>query len=289
MSKEDRYYTAPLSILRSGNNPLEALLNVLSCGIVNAGIGYRKVNHEDEFQTLLEEANDQAEEKGAPVKPPPFFNLKGADGKPLPPLEAKDAWFCAHAGSKLLSITGGNRADDARIWAMHRHEGAVFFKIKSEWLWNAIRTARREAGVKVEEDFKPLSWREFRILAAILSSKPNSYQFTFLGWECIQARACGFHSKALFESGRDALPAHCQPLTRQMIRDACDKLEPLGFFAKCRYSGGKSGGFTAYSFRHPKREDLQAAVLQWKSANSSLKAKRDAHHASDLEAFKRTK
>ena len=289
MSAGDKYFTAPLAILRSGTSAREALGNALHFGIVSAGIGYQQTHDADEFDTLLDEGKRHAEKQNQPTKPTTRFTLTDADGKPMTREESERIWNCALAGSKLLDVSGGNRASHAQTWATHHKQGQVFFRIKSEWLWNAIYTARKEAGEEVKNEFKPMSWREFRLLSAILSSKVNTYHFTFLGWESIQARACGFHSKELFEKGRATLPAHCEPLTRQMIRDGCDKLEALGFFARCRYSRGRTGGLMAYSFRHPKREGLQAAVLQWDAANHSFKTKTASHRASDQAAFKRTK
>lgn len=93
----------------------------------------------------------------------------------------------------------------------------------------------------------------------------------------------------LSASGCTALPAHCQLLTRDMIRHDLDRLEALGFFARCRYSRGVRGGFTAYSFRHPKRQDLITAVQAWAAANASFKAKTAKHRQEDLAAFRRIK
>lgn len=278
----------PLAILRSGQDELQCLEDAISYGIVNAGIGHQKVNDERTFETLFEQAKEDADKQKLRTKIPTNLKLITKEGQILSKEETEDLWSCAVVGQKIVNVSGGCIAENLLTWARHHSEGEVFFRIRNEWLWNACYTARRIAGQKVSNDYKPLSWREFRILAAILSSKVNSYGFSFLGWEGIQARACGFHSKQLFNNGKSALPGHCQPLTRQMIRDACNKLEALGFFARCLYSKGKSGGLTAYSFRHPKREDLQDAVLRWSSHNKSFQLKRDAYRASDLEAFKGT-
>ena len=266
MSDSDRYFTAPLSILRSSNTPLEALHNVVSCGIVNAGIGYRKDKGEDEFQILLEQANDEAEKKGVAYSPPHNLKLQDSGGMQMLKVRAVELWEAAHAGAKLCGVTGGSRADDARIWATHRHEGAVFFRIKSERVWNAINTAKREAGENVESDSKPLSWREFRILAAILSAPVHPKRgFVFLGWESIQARSCGFHRKDLFDAGENTLPLHCQPFTRSQIDLTTSRMEANKFYLRFRYSKGDRGGKTAYSFRHDSREKLAAAVGEYQS------------------------
>lgn len=70
-----------------------------------------------------------------------------------------------------------------------------------------------------------------------------------------------------------------------MIRRDLDRLEALGFFARCRYSRGPRGGFMAYSFRHPQRQDLITAVQDWAAATARFKAKTAAHRREDLEAF----
>lgn len=261
MSAGDKYFTAPLAILRSGTSALEALSNALDFGIVSAGIGYQQAHDADEFETLLDEAKRHAEKQNQPTKPPPRFQLRDADGKPTSCEESQRIWFCALAGAKLLGVNGGNREWDSQIWATHHRPDQVFFKIKSEWLWNAIYTARRDAGKEVETDHKPLSFREFRILAGILSAPVSkSAGFVFLGWESVQARSCGFHRKDLFQAGRDTLPMHCQPLSRDQISRTTEALEALKFFLRFRYSKGDRGGKTAYSLRHESREKLAEAV-----------------------------
>lgn len=285
----ERYYTVPLAILRDGTSALHVLESAVSYGITSAGIAFQ-VHHADDqekLDALRDDANKRAHEAGMPWLPPAKLKLADADGRTLSRVEAERLWVAAHLGATLLGITGGIRERNAANYARLQREGQVFFRIKSEWLWGALNQARHEAG-RCEAPERPISWREFRIIAAVLSGKVNSHGFSFLGWESIQARACGFHSKPLFQSGLASLPAHCEPLTRQMIRAATDKLEALGFFARCRYSRGKAGGLMAYSFRHPKRENLQAAVQQWDAANRAFKTKTASHRASDQEAFKRT-
>lgn len=287
MSKEDKYYTVPLSVLRSGQSLANALENCLHVGIVNAGIGFKKINDEEEYELLLDRAREQADKEKAPIEPPKNLKLRDASGTLISLQQANELRENALAGWKLLNIHGGKPEDFAQSYLTHYRKGEVFFRIKSDWLWNAIYTARRESGMDTTSYSKPMSWREFRILAAILSAKVNTYGFTFLGWESIQALACGYHNKKLFCEGRASLPAHCQPLSRQMIRDACENLEALGCFARCRYARGERGGFSAYSFRHPKRDDLIASVKQWDDANRSFKTKTKAFRNSDKLAFSR--
>jgi hypothetical protein len=271
VSATDHYYNIPLSILRRGANVLDVLDASLSCGIVNAGIGYRKTHGEALFRPLLEEGQAHAQWQGQPVGCP----------QRLP----TDLWEAALAGAKMLGINGGSRATDTSIYQKCHQTGAVFFRLRSDWMWNALYSARRDAGTEVTTAFKQLSWREFRVLAAILSAKVNTQGFTFLGWETIQARACGFHSKALFKAGAASLPAHCQPLSRRILRQELEKLETLGYFLRCRYSTGARGGYMAYSFRHPKREDLVKAVQAWSAANHAFQTQAATNRTADLAAF----
>ena len=271
MSATDHYFTAPLALLHSGTGALDVLERCVSCGIVNAGIGHRRTYGEAAFQTLLTTATAGARSQGLPTECPKDVRLY--------------FWQAALAGSQFLGIRGGSCARHAAVYQAQLQPGAVFFRLRADWMWNAIHTARQAAGEEATKDFKPLSWREFRILAAILSAKVNSYGFTFLGWESIQARACGFHSKALLQAGKATLPAHCQPLSRRIIRQELDKLEALGFFARCRYAKGARGGLMAYSLRHPKREGLVAAIKRWAAANHAFQTKAAVQRAEDLAAF----
>jgi hypothetical protein len=260
MSASDLYYTVPLSILRSGDSALAVLEACVAVGIVNAGIGYRETYDEEKFLTLLEEADEKAEKQGLPTLPT-NFSLKDNLGRPIDNKDSLQVWLAAHAGAQLLKIKGGNRANDAQTWASHNHEGEVFFRIKSDWLWGAVCSARRDAGQIIESDLKPISWREFRILAAILSAPVKKFQgFVFLGWESIQARACGFHRKALLAENKNSLPAHCQHLSRSQIDLTTSRLEVLRFYLRFRYSKGDRGGKTAYSFRHETSEKLAEAI-----------------------------
>lgn len=275
MSAGDHYYILPLSILHSGQSALQVLNQCISCGIVNAGLGHRQVHGETAFQALLAQAHADAQARGEAVKRQP--NIQ------------QELWDAALAGARLLGISGGSRAGDVQTHQQHTQTPRqVLFRMRHDWMWNAVYHARTLEGDTARPPDKPFTWREFRIIAAILSAKLNSHDFAFLGWESIQARACGYHTKALLQAAQTAgtLPAHCQPLTRDMIRHDLDKLESLGFFGRCRYSTGPCGGYTAYSFRHPRRTDLIAAVQQWAHVKASFKAKAAENRAEDLAAFR---
>ncbi|MEN3939708.1 hypothetical protein WJU23_00315 [Prosthecobacter sp. SYSU 5D2] len=285
MSASDTYFKTPLSILRSGGSALEALCNALCCGTVNAGIGFRKLNGEEAFACLLEETANEAKE---PESPPADFTLTDACNEAMSREDSTALWQAALVGAGICNLKGATPEYIAQCWAKHGQETGVFFTIKGHWLWNALHSERKKTGWKVDAGRKPLSWREFRILAAILSVQTNQAGFAFIGWETIQARACGYHRKDLLAASWFDLPPHCQPLSRAQIRTACQNLEALGFFARVRYSTGPRGGYLAYSFRHP-RPALIEAVKLWKQQNNAFALKAATHRAEDLAAFRAAK
>ncbi|MES2594589.1 MAG: hypothetical protein V4662_04600 [Verrucomicrobiota bacterium] len=261
----------PLAILRSGQSALEALEAGLSYSLVSAGIAYQKVKEKEVCAGLLEAA---------------LKKIRASSVTPAVP-EDDDAelWRAALVGAELLNVSGGCHVRRLKVYKEHHRPGGVFFTLRQDWVWNAILQARCEAGRDERVPDKPLSWTEFRLLAALLSAKVNLQGFSFISWESIQARAYGFHSKALFQAGKATLPGHCQPLSRDVIRRRLDRLEILGFFARCRYASGSRGGLTAYSFQHPMRETLVAAVLAWKNHKKSFHTRAAALRATDLQAF----
>jgi hypothetical protein len=276
---ESKYFTAPISALRSGTAPVEAVENILNIGIVNTGVGLSNTMPEEEYQEALEEAQKRAAKYKEPQKMPPRDFLVRADGLRLSQPTAEKLWNQALVGWNVHRITGGSRTRDAQSWLKMTSHGEVFFKVRSDFLWTAVKTAREEDGLE-----QRISWREFRILAAILSARTNKYGFAFIGWETIQARACGYHSKELFKANKEAIPSHCEPLTISKIYATCDKLEALGFYARTQYSKGRTGGYMAYSFKLERKALIQA-VKNWAAANASFKIKVDSFRDSDRDSF----
>jgi hypothetical protein len=280
---ESKYFTAPISALRSGTAPVEAVENILNIGIVNTGVGLSNTMSEEEYQEALEEAQKRAAKFNEPQEMPSKDALWYADGSRLARDEAETLWNQSLVGWHVHRITGGNRTRDAQSWLKLTTPKEVFFKVRSDILWAAVKTAREENGQDVDID-RRISWREFRILAAILSERTNKQGFAFIGWKTIRARACGYHSRKLFEAHQETLPSHCEPLTISKIYATCDKLEALGFYARHKHSKGRRGGLMAYSFKLERKALIQA-VKNWAAANASLKTKVDSFRDSDRESF----
>lgn len=267
----DSYFTFPLAVLNGPINsgtitPRLCMEAAISFGMFNAGRGYCHNHGEDAFKDRF---NEECEK----------YNLRG---------QSKPGWTTPAAdilvGAALCGVTiGGNITE-----GLKRHKETIskvphdppFVRMASNTLWAAVDQARAESGDGTKFPERGISWREFRILCAILSVKLNRADFSFIGWETIQARACGFVTKEAFKA-RTVTPEHlAPPLSRKQIRATLDALECLGFFARFRLSQGPKGGLTAYSFRHD-REELARAVCD--TINFRDRAKVRENRAADVE------
>jgi hypothetical protein len=282
----DSYIKVPLACLSQGRSPEEAFALMLGTGLVNAAIGYRHHRGEERYQFLLEQAQNEQDELGWPYEAPEGLQLQRsatqAEAHTLTVPETEDLWDLALVGSYLLELDAPDPQIHAQHWLDHHRPKAVLFNIRLNFLRQAWELAHQPN--KLSESKWDLSWRNFRVLAAILSAQLNRENFCFLGWETLQARACGFHTKALLAANRHRLPAHCQPLSRDQIRLTTASLELQGFFARVRYAAGARGGYMAYSVRHS-REELTAAVLRWRDSRNQKHPTLTAHRQADRLAF----
>jgi hypothetical protein len=272
----EKYFTFPLCVLHGltdPSTPLDCINLALDCGIINAGIGLYR-NDQEKFEEMLEEAIEEHQIKWK--------------------LRADSNRSTVFVGSKICNVTLGTASPakiDKQIDSFNRvPKGGALVRMAGKYLWPAYYQALYEQGANEDRPDKGISWREFRILCAILSVKRNSNEFSFIGWETIQLRACGFTNKTDYKAATK-IPYHlAPPLSRKQIRATCDALENLGFFARFRFSKGKSGGYMAYSFRHS-RDELAKVVCN--AANFKDKAKIKANRAEDakrcLELLERAK
>jgi hypothetical protein len=269
MSTTDRYFTFPLAILNGVKSepyttPYSCIDLALDCGILGAGKGYRHNHGADAFRDRLDEVCDK----------------RGLSKGSRPAAHTEKAEILV--GAALCGVTLGSTnpgylermADRAGIVT----RGGPLVTMKGGYFWAAFYQARAEVNPINPWPDRGVSWREFRILCAILSVKTNRVGYATLGWETIQARSCGFTTKESFRTA-DTIPDHlAPPLSRKQIRATCDALEDLGFFARFRLSIGPVGGHTAYSFRHD-RDALANAVCD--NANFRDRARIRENRAKD--------
>lgn len=273
------YFTFPLAVLNGPQDgreitPLSCLEAAADCGIVNAGIGYRKNHGAEAFNERLQEVS---EKRG--IKIPP--GAGSAKAEVLVGAEVCNVKLGGYDSAHLQRAVAS--ADSIPT-------GGPLVRMKSEIFWAALYQARAEDDPAKAWPERSISWREFRILCAILSAKRNRAEYSFIGWETIQARACGFTTKDAFKA-REITPKHlAPPLSRRIIRDTCDALEDLGFFARFRLSSGPRGGKMAYSFRHD-RHELGKVVCDSTNFHdrARIKANRTADMQKCLELLERAK
>ena len=271
---EKKYFRFPLAILQGINEngkpcnskPFEIIDDALSYGVVNAGVGLIKTQGQEVYDEMLEEEEEKTS----------FENLS----------------YHAEAALVGASMCGVRMASSKNLEnagkVYHRYDNHKFplVTIKAEIFWAAFHQARYEDN-KGDPPARGISWREFRILCAILSVKKNRDGFSFVGWQEIQARSCGMLRKPHKDTKR--IPDHlAPPYSQKQIKRTCDKLEALNFFARCRHSIGKRGGLMAYSFKLSP-EELREAVARWASfrRGDSVRENRAKDRASALKNIER--
>jgi hypothetical protein len=254
------YLKFPLALLRLSESPEDFVDRAARYAAVNAGRGFEANHGREQFTARAEEV---ASRSGIKTNRADLHAIVGAD-------------VC---GITLGDPTGRNAAESFHATESARGD-SPFVTMKAAVFWNAANTVRREAGQEAKYPDKPISWREFRLLAALSSNAPNRWGFTIMGWESFQRRACGFHNREGFEAFEalpEPWPDHLLPLSRKVIRTTLARLEVLQFFIRHNISTGSRGGLTAYSFRHSegslaeRRSALAKDCASWQAFRSADK------------------
>ena len=230
----DKYLKFPLGLLLHSADPVDYFENAELFAAVNAGIGFRKKHHDQEFQAKLDE------------------------------LEVED---CDEEAVIGASVCGINLKDETGQAAREVYEtiadlcqGSPFVNIKASFFNAAYQSAQKESDNGLPYPDKWISWREYRVLLAIYSLQWNSRDYCEAGWETIRCRASGFHKKSSyreFEESEHPWPDHVVPISRDQTIRTIEKLEELKFFLRVRISSNpRHGGKYAYSIKHKSREDL---------------------------------
>lgn len=241
MATTDPYFRFPLSALTYGETSLQCMGIILDHAILSAGVGARTLN------------------------PKEHEALAAAHALPNPPSKAKaedwKAYLDVCVGSQLTRATVANwEAIRSGYEKLLQHTSALpksaLVTINAKWVWNALDTAYMEAGRSpLHENAGYLSWREFRVLCAVLSVIGQK-QYAWVSTNTLQHRVCGYTGASSFKGKEPA--AHCPRLSRWMLGATLNRLEELGFFLRVRISRSPTGrgGRTACSIRHKNREAL---------------------------------
>lgn len=241
MAVTDPYFRFPLSALTYGDRASACLNAIIDYSVVSAGVGSRISN------------------------PKEYEALAVTHALPDPPSKRQAEEWMAYQDA---CVGKGQTSVIATCWrTLHRHyremiahasnyPKSALVTMKAKWVWNALDTALQEEGLPARSPNPGwLTWREFRVLCAVLSvigQKPYAWGST----NTLLHRVCGYTAASSFKGKEPA--AHCPRLTRWMLETTLNRLEELRFFMRVRVSRSPTGrgGRTAYTIRHPSREAL---------------------------------
>ena len=241
--KKAHYLKFPLALLHHSSDPLDHFYKAELFAVVNAGIGFCKKHSDLEIQGKLGELEAE-------------LDIFEYDREAV-----LGAWLC---GISLNDKTG-RVAREVYYSVINDIGGVPTTNMRADIFYTAYQTTQKEANDGLSSLEKRISWREYRVIAAIYSLQWNSRNFCEAGLESIRYRACGFHNKKLFqESEKSDTPwlDHNRPLSRDQIKRTIETLEGLKFFVRFRNSKNpRHGGKYAYSIKHDSRQALMKDVL----------------------------
>lgn len=134
--------------------------------------------------------------------------------------------------------------------------------VATRFLWNCIERLRGNA------ERRPVSYREFSVLCAILS-KIGDKELASCSWKEIQRRALGYVNEAEMTKGLPKRTDGAKPLSRQQVRDTVATLDRLGFFARFTVGNGTASFQTYYSIRMNPMMLAEAATRDFVNKNKN--------------------
>lgn len=173
------------------------------------------------------------------------------------PDNLQEVWKC---GCTLLNVKW--HGDDAASRMRNEYQAVLqacgtmdqaTVTVKAAWLWNCLE------GLRGKRPAKPLSYREFSVLCAVLS-KIGKKKFASCSWHEVQCRALGY---ATAREMQDDLPKRsdkAEPLSRQQVRKTLADLDRMCFFVRYAVGNGKRSFLSYYSQRLNRTRLAEAAM-----------------------------
>jgi len=244
----ETYFRFPLALLAyKPDDPESTLQTIVSTCVVEVG---RKTYAGYDAKELRRLAAEHDADKYAELAP------KSADDHLI------------FMGAKTLNVSLGHidstreRHDEAQVFLRIASAAAQNNRvnIKTELFWSCHSTV---TGKDVD---RSLSWREFRVLSALLS-KVGTSKYAKCGWQEIAARACGWCGKKDKALATNHAVARRNPLvlSREQIRTTLARLESDQFFARFQYRRAESW----FSFSCG---DDREALVKWISNSKARRA-----------------
>jgi len=231
----NHYLKFPLACLRviRGGRETDAsksavFEDILACGIMNAGTGYKETHGVEAFTEKLNSLECDTGGMTQDVK----TAIVGASvcGVGQPPIDVIERYIETHKEYKCDAVA------------------FPLVSMRLRWIDSARSQARFDDELSNYDPSGGIGWDEFRILCAILSAR-KTRGFSFIGWETIQALSCGMLKRDYVKEGRVTPRQLAPPLQKNKISRITKRLNREGFYARESYSRGEGGGWTAYSFK----------------------------------------
>lgn len=173
------------------------------------------------------------------------------------PDDLQEVWKC---GCTLLKINwqGDGAASQMRdkYHAVLQACGTVdqaTVTVKAAWLWYCLE------GLRGKRPAKPLSYREFSVLCAVLSKVGNK-KFASCSWREVQRRALGYATEREMQDDLPKRSDKAEPLSRQQVRKTLAALDRMCFFVRYAVGNGKRHFLSYYTQRMNPPQLAEAAM-----------------------------
>jgi hypothetical protein len=234
MARADRYVTIPLAWIRLCNSPLDFFERGIHFAAREAGLGLRQKepgHFEHRVAEFLAEHDLNHEIESEEIDAPSIAGWSLLQFKSPDPTGQTTARI-----HKILDAI----IPPEKISPRFRVSWSIFH---TSW-----ETQRFEAG-HIEEPPRQISWREFRILLALLSIRNKPWNRNKIEFEAsaqdIRVQSCGFTKNENLQKAQ-SFPEHAAPFSRDQIERTMGNLDKLGFFHRRKVSKGKCGGLWKY-------------------------------------------
>ena len=219
----ERFFRFPLAALAYDPDPVKTLTTIIVWCFLDIGERSSSIYDNAALREAVEMQSPEMHQRLSPQTRDEFLLIRGAQ------IAKFDLWdSCSTVLSQHAKLTA----------FINKNQGSASSNtvtVSSDWIGNCLNTEK-----KIPEP-RTLSWREFRILCALLSKIGNK-GFDKCGWKEIQARAAGWCGKVDMRRAKAAgKPTRKHLLlTRDQIRKTLERLETHNFLSRFQFNRAES-------------------------------------------------
>ena len=254
----ESYIQFPLCALAYGSNETIRLDRILSFGFVNAGKSMWQKLDDDEREDIAEAFEEDC-------KTPNDFSKHDVEHVAAM-IGARNV--AVSPSSLERSLANWKILDDFRLKFEAKNGTDALVRVKTDLVFEA-------------RDKKGITYREFAIFCAMLSSIGSKAFPVRITREQIQYRMLGYKSKSVLASEKNSRQDGASSLTIRKIGYTLDKLHERRFFARARANERQ----TYYSIRHT-QDELESALFEIKTKNTRFHEDRQARNRTLMERIR---